>query len=237
MEIYTDTSIDDRTQTAGIGCVFVSPFTQTIDSSFSPDKELDEFVKYTHRYVKDGSSQTGELLAIHFALSQIPKDYKEKGYLYTDSKDALVLIHRMLYKPYRIKKTIQAEVLSEICKIFKENPNLSVQFCHVRGHESFATLFSYGYYNGKADERALIGRDIGVSLLKAGQRYAHDDIFQNRISLDGEYEFIKDFKGDWKKRIVLCFEVQNPKKSPKKVCHHNDKAIKRSNGKKRYHIY
>ena len=146
MKIYTDASIDDRNQIAGIGIIIQDGLQRKVFSTWMRARTINE----------------AELFAIHLALILS----EGKGTIYTDSQTAISYIKDEIKdKP----RNLQQYINHKHCEYWaKQIRNRGIYPEKIKGHQKVFQVHAYG--NKMADVLAGEGRAKYYESLREAKR-------------------------------------------------------------------
>ena len=205
MDVFTDASLNNRQNIAGVGVVFVSPL-------------LPKTVLCHNSYCSANNIETAELFAIAVALQKASYKKNDQIRVVSDSVNALQKIRRVFQCPQQkqindVKDSLQKKILFNISASFSLMKEVVFSFCHVNGHQKKALEFTDGYYNMIADHQADIGRMEGEKafLCEANSNTRHHSVEEDVIFAQPECIIVPP--------VQLSFFYRPPNVKPTVVAH------------------
>ena len=205
MDIFTDASLNNRQNVAGVGVVFVSPML--------PQKMI-----CRSSYCSANNIETAELFAIAVALQTASFKKNNQIRVVSDSINALQKIRRVFQCPQQkqinnVTDSFQKRILFNIAASFSRMSNVVFSFCHVNGHQKKAPEYTDGYYNMIADAQADVGRMDGekARVCEASSNSRHYSVEEEVIFAQPECIIVPP--------VQLSFFYRPPNVKPTVVAH------------------
>ena len=191
MDIFTDASLNNRQNVAGVGVVFVP--------SSSP-----EAMVCHNSYCFSNNIETAELFAVAMALRLVSRQREGEVRIMVDSMTALIKIKHVFNSMgsggmQGVDNPAERKIFYSMATSLFQMKNVTVSFQHIKGHQEDVSKYTDAYYNTLADEEAKKGRKKAETVYSKSKQVVPSDM---------EWDIILEQKNCWKgvpKKVFFLF--------------------------------